>query len=190
MRAGRPAGRADIADHVALADVAARADAHLEARHVGVERLEIVGVADLHRAAVVEVQALVVDHPVGCGIDRLAGLALEVDAVVEAAAGAAVVAALAERRGDAGIRLGAPANANRGACLRCRTSLPAGRAGRTTNSPAWRNFAFAHAGARSGRFWPSAVRPWNISNLPAVGAKPRRAGRRIAEDRLVGDRRE
>src|SRR3990167_1024962 len=103
--AGRPAGRADIADQVALPDAATWTHAVGKARHVCVERLEIVGVADLHRPAVVEVPALMADHAIGCGMDRFAGLALEVDAVVEAAAAlAAIVAADTERRRNAGPR--------------------------------------------------------------------------------------
>ena len=101
VRSGRAAARADITDQVALFDAAARAHAVGES-WLGVQRLEVVGVADLHRAAVVEVPALVIEDAVGRRIDRHAGLALEIDAVVEATAGrTAVVAAGAERRGDA-----------------------------------------------------------------------------------------
>ena len=128
---GRAAARADIADQVAFVNPAARAHANGEMRHVGVKRLEIIGVADLHRAAVVEVPALMIDHAVGRGIDRLADLALVVDAVVEAAAGrAAVVAARAERRGDARIGLGlGQGRAAEAACPARRTSLRAGSGG-------------------------------------------------------------
>src|SRR5205085_6239555 len=65
------------------------------------------GMADLHRAAVLEVPALVIDDAVGRREDRFADLALVVDAIVEAAAArAAVIAPRAERRGDARIGLG------------------------------------------------------------------------------------
>src|SRR5580704_17988886 len=72
-----------------------------------IDRLEIVRVADLHGSAVVKVPTLMVDHAVGRGIDRLADLALIVDAVVETtAARAAVVETWAEWRGDSRIWLG------------------------------------------------------------------------------------
>src|SRR5260221_6716544 len=105
VRAGRAATRADIADDLALVDVGARGEADGEVRHVRVKRFEIVGVADLHRAAIVEIPADMVYDAVAGREDRLAGLALEVDAVVEGRAGAAAgVSAPAEWRGDARIR--------------------------------------------------------------------------------------
>src|SRR5476651_2846998 len=107
MRTGRAAGRADVADDVALVDGGARRHARRDARHVGVQRLETVGVRDLHRAAVVVIPVGMVHDAVGGGMDRLADFAFEVDAVVERGArGAAVVAAVTERRGDARVGLG------------------------------------------------------------------------------------
>src|SRR5438874_12760516 len=107
MRSGRAAGRADVADDVALMDVHAGRNVGGKTRHVGVQRLEVVAVADLDRAPVVEIPAGMVHDAVAGGEDRLAGLAFVVDAVVEGRTGAAaVVGPPSERRGDAGFGLG------------------------------------------------------------------------------------
>src|SRR5262245_3366466 len=72
-----------------------------------VEGRELLGVANLHRQAVLEQAALVLDDAVGRGIDRLADARFEIDAVVKAAARqAAVIAPGSERRGNARARLG------------------------------------------------------------------------------------
>src|SRR5690606_28688804 len=69
----RQAGHADIADHLALADVAANADARSVAAHVGIEGL--VGLAELdHHGISVAALASDMNHSsVASGLDRGAG---------------------------------------------------------------------------------------------------------------------
>ena len=50
VRAGRQAGRTDVADHLALADVLARA--HREARHVAIARADVARMAQLDEIAI------------------------------------------------------------------------------------------------------------------------------------------
>ena len=82
MRAGRKAGRADIADHLALADAGARLRRARECGHVAVGGLVAVGMTDAHVFAVAAFPADLVDGAVAGGVDRGAERGGPVDAGV------------------------------------------------------------------------------------------------------------
>src|SRR5262245_45957283 len=100
VRPGRTSRHADEADQLALAHVAADGLPAREARQMGIERRELLRVADLHGEAVLEEAALVLDDAVSRRIDRLADARFVVDAVVKAATRqAAIIAPRSEWRG-------------------------------------------------------------------------------------------
>ena len=82
MRAGREAGRADIADHLALPYARARLCRACERRHVAVGGLVAIGVLDLDVFAVARFPADLLDGAVAGGVDRCAERRGPVDAGV------------------------------------------------------------------------------------------------------------
>src|SRR5690606_25578337 len=82
VRAGGIAGRADLADDLAGADLGP--DAGLDAAEVRVEGAQAVGVHDLDEVAVAAVAAGGADHALGRGQHARAGRGGDVDALVAA----------------------------------------------------------------------------------------------------------
>jgi len=101
VRAGGEPGRADAADHLALADERAGPEPALDRGEVGIERGDAAGVGDHDRGAVVAAVAGDGDAAVARGEDRRASGRGEIHPLVHAAVAEDGVAAHAEARGDA-----------------------------------------------------------------------------------------
>ena len=101
MRAGRQAGRADIADDLALLHGDAGRDAGGIARHVAIGGGEAVGVADADVIAVAAFAADLLHGAVAGGEDRRAGGRGPVDAGMHAQIFEQRMAAVAEAGGEA-----------------------------------------------------------------------------------------
>ena len=102
--AGRQAGGADIADHLALADARAGHDALGEGALVIVGGLVAVGVADDRLAAIAARPARLLDHAVARGDDRRAARRRPVDAGMHAAVAQDRMAAHAEAGPELAVR--------------------------------------------------------------------------------------
>ena len=98
MRAGRAAGRAELADHLADADLVADRDVDL--RQMAVAGRKPVAVIDLDHLAVAAAPAGDGDGAGGGGVDRLADFAAEIDAGVHRGLVHERIHANAERRGQ------------------------------------------------------------------------------------------
>src|SRR5690606_32830311 len=85
VRAGRGAGRADIGDHLALADALAGPQAAGEPRQVSIAGLPAAGVTDADPVAIAAPATGLDDHAVGGGEHRGAARRGEVGALVHAA---------------------------------------------------------------------------------------------------------
>src|SRR5690606_37292008 len=101
-RAGRKAGRADIADHLPATD--ALAGTHRDAAHMAVAGAETLAMVEFHIIAETAVAAGDRHDAVGHGIDGRAIAAAEIDAAVHALVAEDRVAPHAEGRGDAAAR--------------------------------------------------------------------------------------
>ena len=108
VRAGREAGRADIADHLALADARAGLGRARERGHVAVGGLVAVGVVDADVFAVAALPADLLDRAVAGGVDRGAERGGPVDAGVHLV--------IAEQRMIAGAEAGPHDSGRRRAC--------------------------------------------------------------------------
>src|SRR5689334_17796749 len=97
MRAGRQAGRADIADHLALADMLA--GRNRDPAHMRIAGAHVAAVAELDEIAMPAVPPGEVHHAVGDRIDRRAIAGAKIDALVEAVIAEQRVKAHAEAGG-------------------------------------------------------------------------------------------
>ena len=103
VRAGGEAGRADIADDLALAHLLAGGDALAEAQHVAVGGVIAVGMADAHVVAVLALAARLLDDAAAGGEDGRAGRGGPVDAGVHAPLVEQRMEAHAEAGGEADV---------------------------------------------------------------------------------------
>ncbi len=101
MRAGGPAGRADISDHLSLADLGALADARGHPAHMAVAGLITVGVLNFDQIAIAAGLAGKGDRSGAGGIDLGAGRRGEIDALMGLPALLDRVEPASEARGNA-----------------------------------------------------------------------------------------
>ena len=102
VRAGRAAGRADVADDVAALDVLARLD--VERAQMAVARRQAEAVLEDDQVAVVAGVRRRLDRAVGRRVDRLALVGGDVDALMKARLAGERIAAAAERAGQPAVR--------------------------------------------------------------------------------------